>query len=219
MTQLSTQNLSKLPDVDNLKKLLQSLATLDLIMSPEWEDRYYSFNSKWDKSEEMGSMRNGCGDSFFALFNPKGCFLKGFAHEYPMSSWKTEKQQPWQGVLENVPSQISGAIVEPAFSMEDVSFCFWCLYSENSWNHGPVNFLEGNDPDGSEFLLECLNGKPETYQVFVEEYYEEEVPLEAIKHVYKHLPLTQEIVNMLNPQVSLTEIKNELDEIGYFNAK
>ena len=36
-------------------------AVLDLIVSPDWDGRYYSFNSKWSENEQMGSMRNGCG--------------------------------------------------------------------------------------------------------------------------------------------------------------
>lgn len=85
---ISTQKLSQIPNVGNLKKLLQSLATLDLIMCSEWEYRYYSFNNHWSSDEQMGSVRNGFGDSFFALFNEYGCFFKGFAHESPMSPWQ-----------------------------------------------------------------------------------------------------------------------------------
>src|SRR5690349_3975316 len=64
---ISTRDLSRLPDVDALRRLLQNMAMLDAILSPEWEYRYYSFNSKWARGEQMGSMRDGCGDDFFAL--------------------------------------------------------------------------------------------------------------------------------------------------------
>ncbi len=59
--------LAALPDIEGLRKLTQSLAMLDAIMSPEWEYRYYSFNSKWDDGEMMASMRNGSGDEYFIL--------------------------------------------------------------------------------------------------------------------------------------------------------
>lgn len=90
MSQISTANLDALLDVNRLKALFQSLATLDAIMSPEWEYRYYSFNSKWAKGEQMGSMRNGSGDELFVLFNHAGCFIKGFAHECQMSPYQTQ---------------------------------------------------------------------------------------------------------------------------------
>jgi hypothetical protein len=60
---ISTRDLSLLPDVESLRRLWQSMAMLDAILSPDWEYRYYSFNAAWGAGEEMGSMRDGCGDS------------------------------------------------------------------------------------------------------------------------------------------------------------
>ncbi|MGA7805455.1 hypothetical protein [Bradyrhizobium sp.] len=71
----------QLPDVFSLKRLLQSVAILDAVICPEWPHRYYSFNANWATGEMMGSMRNGQGDEFFALFNSHGAFIKGFDHE------------------------------------------------------------------------------------------------------------------------------------------
>lgn len=56
--------LAALPDVEDLRKLTQALAMLDAIMSPGWEYRYYSFNSKWDEREMMASTSNGSGDGY-----------------------------------------------------------------------------------------------------------------------------------------------------------
>lgn len=212
---ISTKKLDLLPDIPSLKKLLQSLATLDLIMSPEWDYRYYSFNNNWDENEQMGNMRNGCGDTFFALFNSSGCFFKGFAHEYPMSSWSHPQKSVWPGLLNDVPSEFDGAKAEPAFSMCDISFCFWRLNSDSKWLHGPVEFHQSDDPDGSEFLLECLDGNPSSYQGFAEEYYEEDIPLSPIRHIYNHQPITNKVLEMLNPDLDIADIKEELSEIGY----
>src|SRR5688572_16886189 len=68
----STYDLSAVPDIPTLRKLLQSLAVLDAMNEPEWEFRYYSFNSKWDAGEMLGSMRNGSGDAFFIHFCAAG---------------------------------------------------------------------------------------------------------------------------------------------------
>ena len=115
MPRISTRNLGALPDVERLKALLQSLAVLDAILSPEWEYRYYSFNSKWSLGEQMGSMRNGSGDDFFALFNSAGCFLKGFSHDCPMSPYRNEPPVIWPGILDSVPDDFLSAVNEPAF--------------------------------------------------------------------------------------------------------
>ena len=53
-----------LPHPEEILKRSRALAALDLILSPEWEDRYYSFNSRWDSNEMMASMRNGSGDEW-----------------------------------------------------------------------------------------------------------------------------------------------------------
>lgn len=211
----STRNLSALSDIDTLKKQLQSLAVLDLIISPEWDGRYYSFNSNWSKNEHMGSMRNGCGDEFFALFNSAGCFLKGFDHESAMSSWGTEGQQPWPRILDSVPSEFIGAKNEPAFSMDNISFCFWRLYSEQAWSIGYISFPAEEDPDGSEYLLQCLDRNPETYREFAEEYFEIDVSLSVIESIYNHLPITEEVISELNSEISLSDVSEELEEIGY----
>lgn len=219
MKLISTKNLENLTDIDGLKRLLQSLAVLDLIMSPDdWDSRYYSFDAHWAEGETMGSMRNGCGDSFNAWFDENGCFFKGFAHEYPLSSWDDKNSTKWKTVLEKVPSEFAAAVGEPAFDMGSISFCFWCHQGDKSWHSSSIT-ADGadkwEDPDGSLFLLECLNGDPNVYQKFVEEYYEEDISMASIRQVYSHTPLTQNMIDLINPQVLLKDIEDELLAIGY----
>jgi hypothetical protein len=99
---ISTRDLSRLPSIDRLEKITQSIAMLDAIVSPNWEYRYFSFNGEWDVSrkERMASMRDGSGDEYFMLFSPKGAILKGFDHESPMSPWQREPVAVWPGILE-----------------------------------------------------------------------------------------------------------------------
>lgn len=218
MSKISTRKLNLLPDIEPLKKLLQALATLDAILSPEWEYRYFSFNSYWSEGEEMGSLRNGCGDEFFALFNAAGCFLKGFAHEAPMSPWRADPPELWPGLLEGVPPEFASALAEPAFSMEAVTCCIWRKYGDRQWSHGPVEFPKGKDPDGSAMLLSYLDGSPQTYVDFATDYYETELPLEAVQHVYDHRPLDKILIQSLNPDLAeddMPDLELELDEIGY----
>ncbi len=160
---ISTQNLSPLPNIHDLKRLFQSLAMLDAIMMDDWESRYYSFNSTWSDGEQMASMRNGSGDHLFALFTPSGAIMKGFAHESPMSSYRTEPPRPWPGVLDDVLSEFAAFLTEPAFNID----------------------------------------------------YERHVPLAAIKHVYQQRPLTEKIVEKLNRDLSLDDLEDDIEEIGY----
>ena len=60
-----------------------------------------------------------------------------------------------------------------------------------------------------------LDGKPEAYREFAEEYYEKNIPLSAIEHIYNHQPLTNEIIASLNPDVSFADLKADMENIGY----
>ena len=207
---ISTRDLAPLPDIPTLRRLTQSLATLDAALSPEWETRYYSFNSRWAEGEMMASMRDGSGDEWFLLFCQAGAILKGLAHESPMAVGPT-----WAGVLSDVPVQFGGFLTEPAFSAEDASFCVWRTHGDDRWHTGTVAYPPGNDPDGSADLLSILDGNPRTYQRWAREHYEVMVSLTAVRHVYEHRPLTVEVLVRLNPDVTLEDLADDLAEIGY----
>jgi hypothetical protein len=208
--------LKHLPDIDSLKLRSQSLAILDAIMSPDWEFRYYSFNSKWSEDEEMASMRNGSGDHYFIFFNSHGAIIKGFAHESAMTPSANQPSEVWRGVLDSVPDEFYNFLLEPAFSMDATTFCTWCRYSDSSWQVGYTTYPEGeDDPDGSEYLLEILFGDSSIYQKFATEYYNKEIPLTAINHIYNHKILTDKIISEFNSEISTVELQNDIIEIGY----
>jgi hypothetical protein len=205
-----------LPEIDALRRLSQSLAMLDAIISPEWEYRYYSFNSKWGLGEMMASMRNGSGDDYFLLFNTAGAILKGFAHESPMSPYANEEHKIWPGVLDRVPTEFAFFLSEPAFTMKDTTFCLWRRYTNPGWQVGEIEYpTDDLDPDGSDALLAILDGRAATYQEFAESYYERSVNLSIIESIYHHQPLTQELISALNPGLSLEDLAADILEIAY----
>jgi hypothetical protein len=212
---ISTRDLSPLPDVEPLRRLMQSLAMLDAVLSPEWQFRYFSFDSRWAPGEQMGSMHNGSGDEYFALFNRAGCWLKGFAHEAPLSPYATVPPRVAPGVLDGVPPEFAGCLNEPAFAIDATTFCIWRRHGDPHWQHGPITLPDGNDPDGSADLLRWLDGRPETYRDWVHEYYERKVPLAAVRAIYRHKPLDQELVTALNNLLVLADLEEDISQIGY----
>ena len=212
---ISTRQLDLLPDVERLQRLWQSLALLDAILAPDWESRYYSFDSKWSSGEQMGSMENGGGDDLFALFNTAGCFLKGFAHEAAMAPRRRKPPRVWLGVLDAVPPEFSECLQEPAFTMQDTTFCIWRRRGDAAWQMGTIHFPDKPDPDGSESLLSIFDGDPVTYQQWAEDYYETELDLAAIEAIYQHLPLTKALTEQINPDASLEKLKADIQQIGY----
>ena len=214
---ISTRDLTALPDTDTLRRLLQALAMLDAILEEDWDMRYYSFNSKWAPGEQMGSMRNGSGDDFMSLFDRSGCFLRGFDHESAMSPWSGgEPGAVWPGVLDSVPEEFAQSLDEPAFNMQDTTFCIWRRHGDTAWSRGTIAFPEGeDDPDGSATMLSELDGNPETYQTFAKDYYEVDVALDAIAKVYAHQPLTTALLEQFSSSRSIEQMRADADEIGY----
>ncbi len=212
---ISTRDLSGLPAIPQLKALTQALAMLDAILCPVWEYRYYSFNAHWADGEAMASMRNGSGDEYFLLFTPAGAILKGFAHEYPMTPYRTSPPQVWPGILDAVPAVFRSFLTEPAFNIEATTFCIWREHGDASWRRGPIAFPAGKDPDGSAYLLAILDGDPQTYWVWAADYYEQPVSLAAVRAVYRHQPLTHDLVATLNPAMTLGDLASDAAEIDY----
>jgi hypothetical protein len=87
------------------------------------------------------------------------------------------------------------------------------------WQCGPVEYAASHpDPDGSEYLLSPLDGRPETYREWAESYFSSSrsgLAVEPVRHIYEHRPLSEELVRQLNPTLSLAELQADIEEIGY----
>jgi hypothetical protein len=211
---ISTRRLSELPDVAALRQVCQATAMLDAILSPDWEYRYYSFNSRWDDNVQVASMRDGSGDWFHCAFGPQGVLIIGCGHESPMASSFLRTGRPHPGVIDAVPMELTAFLSEPAFTANEATFCLWNVHN-GAWGMGMVEFPAGNDPDGSEKLLNILDGKPETYKRWADEYYGVSLPLHAVAHVYAHRPLSPRVIEQLNESVAFETVADDLAEIGY----
>ena len=207
----STKDPQLLPPIATLRRLTKSIAMLDAVIQPEWQYRYYSYNSKWTAGEEMASMRDGSGDDWFLLFAPCGAALKGFAHESPLARNKELATL----IPQAVPSEFASFLHESAFSMDLATFCLWRGSKDSVWN--VVSSGKGPDPkrDGSAELLQILDGLPQTYQAWAEDYYEREVPLAAVQAIYGHQPLNSDLLVALNPELPLAEVAPAATEIAY----
>jgi hypothetical protein len=212
--------INRLPEIDKVRRLSRALAMLDAVLSPEPEYRCYSFDSRWSPTEETALMRNGSGDEYAIVFSPRGAIALGFDHESPMSPWQHPSGESWPGLFIGVPDELAPALDEPAFLDErgnrSVTVCFWRTQVDDRWHCGPV---EDAAKDGADWLFSLLaDGRPEAYLSFAEDYYEVPLELDAVQHVYAQMPLTEEIVTALNPEVRLRDLKDDIAEIGYPRA-
>ena len=194
--------LSEFPSIDILERRLQSLAVLDAMLCPEWEYRYFSYDQNWGTGETMGSIRDGSGDNVFILFFEKGCFIKEFYHERPVLS---DAYVP-------VPTAFAIATQEPAFSPENVTFCYWRSRVSDHWEMNGLN--EQFNPEISE-LLALVDGKPETYLRFAEDYYEKTIPQEMVIAVYEHQILSASLLEQISFTGEREKLQKDINQIGY----
>jgi hypothetical protein len=191
------------------------LAVLDLVLNEDASTRYYDFDARWSDTEEAALMRDGSGDEYSIVFSPDGAFAYGFDHESPMSPY-VNGHQPWPGLLDGVPEVFRAARDDKAFTGDGVlraTVCFWRTTDDPAWSCGPV---ENADRDGADWLFDLVaDGRPEAYLTFAEEYYEVALDLDAIRHVYALMPLTEYVVTSLNSQRRLSDLSAGIAEIGY----
>ncbi|MFI8372377.1 hypothetical protein [Streptomyces sp. NPDC085466] len=193
----------KLPDIAVVRDRCRSLAMLDAILSPDWEGRYYSFDSRWGEGEEVASMRDGCGSDWFMVFTSTGVYARGFDRAVPNSP----------DLLNQVPDIFRAYVEEPSFTDYDgspiVTICFWREVSDSAWRIAMTQ-------EGGEDLFALLaEGTAEAYREWAEEYYEIELDLKVVQHIFSLHPITREVALSLNPEVDLALLAQDIAEIGY----
>jgi hypothetical protein len=205
-----------LPAVPQLIQRTKALAALDLILSPEWDYRYYSFNARWSPDEQMASMRNGSGDEWWIVFHKAGwAALKGLDHE--SSAWSKGRGRLSAALNAVIPQELSAFSQEPAFRWSETSFAYFCLSDASGWKRAnDLTNIAADDDTGEGALLRHLIGSAEDYSSFAEDYYEKSVPIEIVTAVFALLPITDSVIMALNSEIVLDDISSELfDEIAY----
>jgi hypothetical protein len=213
----------RLPAIAVVRRWSQSLAVLDAIMSAEWDYRYFSFDAQFGPGQALASMRNGSGDEYSITFTGEGAFLRGFDHESPVSPFIQTPPALWPGILTGLPAELATVAQEPAFTLGGVpmvTVALWRLARDQQWRHGNITYprareAEYADPDGASWLFAQLNGHAESYLQYASEYFERQLPAEAVTAVLEHHPLTQVLVRALNPERSLHDLTSDLKRIGY----
>jgi len=184
--------------IEQLRKKMKVLALLDAIIEQEWQYRYFSYNSNWSDSEEMGSLRDGCGGEWFL-------WVSGDLGGYKCLSPEDGTMPDLQEAKDKAPSTYKGFITEPAFSMDQAT-CIWYLENSKWEKYGkPVKYLTDLDAISS--------WMPSDYQSWATEYYEREIDLGAIEKVFNG-EFSEDIAKTINPEIEMSELLSELPEIG-----
>ena len=186
----------------------KALAIIDAILCPEWEYRYYSFNSDWGSGQSMASARDGQGAEYFALISNDAIGFKLYDPQNP------SVPMPSEGWAAHAPANTGLEDVwdEPAFSMDRISWLATC-------DAGIWQLLAGEPriPD----LAEALTRDAEEHANWAATYYEltpRTERVEALRHLFDGKPLTGEIVAALNPATSIVDLTDDMAEIGWPTA-
>jgi hypothetical protein len=222
----STRDLSSLVQPSELERLVGSLAVLDLVLEEDEYLRWHLLETR--ASRRVGILRNGQGEQMYLISDgphPR-IVIHGFDHESDLSPcdqppFDPKLYVPWPGIFDTIPpwalallTEYERAIGELAFfAVARVTFCVWS--TPEGWKCGPVKLPEGEDPDGSAYLLAHFDGVPETYRKWAEDYFERSIPIEAVSAIYGHEPLTPALVAALNPERNPEAALREAASLGY----
>ncbi len=215
LNKVSTEHLEQLIQPAKLKELCKSISVLEAIICPEWDLRYYSYQKTWSENEAIFEMRNGQGDHLLILFQKDGICINGFAKKSKINTLSNGLQKTSALNIDTLPEQFNEFIFEEPVKSIGTSFCIWSVNGED-WKVGNISLANDDYKDGSEDLLELLDGHPMTYKIWAEEYYECDLNIKYIEEIYKGKLLSKEMVDGINPDlVDYEQLKEDLEEIGY----
>ena len=195
----SLKDINNLTSIAALKKRAQGLALLDAIISPQWEYRYFSFDSDWDEScnEVMASMRDGSGSEYFLLFSSHGAIGKVFTGEVLVSNSE---------IHSGIPIEFSNFTNEKAFSMSNATFVFWRSSLSSFWSVLPGNLL-------SFPLLGFLFGDASVYVSYASHVHGIIIDHELVSSVFDYLAVTPLQLKGMNPQLTVEDLAEDIGEI------
>ncbi|WP_289064309.1 hypothetical protein [uncultured Zobellia sp.] len=217
LKKINLESLDNIPSIANLIQKSKALATLDAILMPDWNYRYYSFDSNWDIGEMMASMRTGSGDHYFILFENDSAIIKEFNQDATLID-KFDNQTIINELSHELPKKFENFLKEPAFKIDELTFLSWCQISGKEWKTGRLSQFSKNDLTTSAERITAVTGDYSDYINWAEEYYEVKVDKIFAESVFDGVPLTNEMVITLNPELTLDDIREDLDEIGYPTA-
>jgi hypothetical protein len=101
-----------------------------------------------------------------------------------------------------------------------MTVALWRLAGQEQWGHGQITYPQAwdhqyQDPDGSSWLFAQLDGRAGSYLDYASEYFERQLPAEAVTAILEHRPLTDGLIHALNPARSFQDLADDLCKIGY----
>ncbi|GAA2359493.1 hypothetical protein Cme02nite_36030 [Catellatospora methionotrophica] len=208
---------AQLPPIEQLRARGKALAVLERIIDSS--GAYYTYTRAWGEDEAV-LMSNGSGDDWAVVFTADGAFIWVFDHESPMSPYRDPDHGLWPGLLDGLPPVFTPQLNEPAFSDDAGQFAatavLWRLAGDDRWRAAEgIEFPPDDSTDGAGMLRILSDDIVDRYTEFASDYYEIDVDRAVVEHVVAHRPLTDAVVQALNPEATLAALYDDVAAIGY----
>lgn len=204
-----------MPSIETLRNRMQQMSAITAVFAVEYGESQFEFHPKWSRHEQMGAIKNGCGDELFAHFVAAGCFIKGFAHESNMSPHNRQPPKLWPGLLDSVPNAFSQSVKEPAFDIPATTFVIWRLADDDFWSTSDIEDCDDDYGDGSADLLKPFSWTYLEFTDWLQENYEVDVDGSIVESVFNNRPLSDADMAILNPSQPPRVLRNAVRETGY----
>ncbi|HVT81802.1 MAG TPA: hypothetical protein VHM90_14245 [Phycisphaerae bacterium] len=218
---ISTRDLSSMPEIEALRRYLQSAAMLEAILvSGSGFDMLpdHRFDSRWVKGEQLAMWDNGQGDNFFCVFTEDGCWIKGFDHEAMMTPYRVRPPSIWKDMFKGMPTCFKKLVNEPAFECDHTTtFCIWRRAGAKAWSRGDFELPKHRDPDGSAWILELLDRTPDDWTEFENDNFELGVSINGgtVTAIFEHQPLTLHAIRQIDIRANIEACQAAAGKIGY----
>lgn len=186
-----------------LKNNCKALSVLEAILCQEWEYRYYSYNSKWDKGEECFEMRNGEGEQLLILFKGSDAIINGFSLEKP----------PINNDKNVIPERFHEFIFNDPIKTIGTTFCLW-TDEDGGWNKEQLSTLGAVEEHALDIYFDSIT----KYIDWSYDYYEleEKLDYDVVKRIFESDSLDEMLIRKINPELSDFDLlKDDLDTIDY----
>jgi hypothetical protein len=227
-----------LPDIATLRDRCRGLAMLGAMCDElpasaypvlgKAPDGFHTFEPQRRPGEDIALWGNGAGDYYSIVFAGAGAFVRGFDHESPLSPWRCQPHSLWPGLVDGLPEPFSRYLTDPEFATDpeleyttepvlEATVCLWRPTGSDRWHTGNVEYPAEQTfvNDGEEFFEGLVRYSPQAAAEEAEEYYERELDLDVIEHVYALKPLTEAVVRKISPNLSMSEVRELVTLIGY----
>jgi hypothetical protein len=145
----------------------------------------------------MASMRDGSGGEYFLHFSAHGAVGK------VLDDGPNDKSLSF---LKEIPDAFASFKNEAAFRVSDASFYFWRRKDDLEWMAAPTILTSYSS-------LGFLEGGSAYYHEWAEGYYERSLDKKTLQEVFDSLSVSQEQLAILNPDLTIEDIYDDLEEI------